>query len=1238
METGDLMSKVDQTVFFRAHAFDSKSVCWVLAIALVMLCSTTSSELPAQQPSTDQSGTVANQDSPATINGVAPTAGNSDQPDVNPTSASQQVPGQSPNGQSANAQSANGQSPGAQSPNGQSANAQSPGVQSPNAQSPNSPPEVANDNGGTGVKRQYQLTLAGVEKEWASIDSSSGIDDAVKETLRSIYRQSLEKLKQVELTRKQEAEYREAIISAPQQILEVTREFDELPESEAAANADAQIDAQDLQKTIPQRREQLSKYREELTDVSGELTRLRARRDEITVRLANLKTELAKLRAELNSPAMAEDASQRRIADRTLLKAGLASLVAENQMLEAEKDSQDEREQLAIAKDRLLQRKIADAEVLVGNLQKRWAENRSKETFELTSRITNVLREAHSHSLSSAAQSNLDDLIDEVESLLRAYTDVVALSKSVLAAQTAATQRLDNLEQEYSHLQTQVEMRGGGRAMAQVLFDLQDQLLNPNDSNAVKFSDFPKLDDLRISNLKVERDFRNHSSRRELLTVDALPEAQPLMDARLELLGKLNQEYSDLLPVLSALGVANDLFLQRVDEVRDYITEQLFWIRSASPVSVSTIGDIPSGMSWLFNGEHWREFASNLFKLFTMRPVRCLLLLLAVIMLCVTRPWIIAALTRVGVATKRVSTDRYKLTWKAFAFTLLLALPIPLVLCFLAWGTQQAAEPSAWLRGMESGLINAVWVALVLEFAGAASRPGGLGMVHFDANPNTLRLLRKVVFRLGIVYVPAQVLAASTLYGDASQYSGSVGRLFFIAAHVWVILLVIRMFKSSQGLLAASAEKHPNSGWAKLQYLLFALTLSVPTALVVLAWQGYLITAIELSLNFVATLAVMSLGELGYWMTLRWFALKKRQLALAERLENWRNRKAAEQASESEGELIVPETDLEQELDLDVIGEQTRRMMQFLFAIATVVAIFGLWSGTIPLIAVLDAVPVVGGLTLLGLAQTIVILAVMTIAVKNLPGVLELAVLRTTNIESGTRYAIVTLCRYTLMAIGLAAVASVLEIDWSKYAWIAAALSVGLGFGLQEVVTNFVCGIILLFERPVRVGDVVTVDGTTGTVTRIRMRATTITNWDRQELVVPNKTLITDTFLNWTLSATISRIVINVGAAYGSDTDLAREILVSVAQDHPSIMEDPKPLATFEEFADSSLNLCLRAYVPDLDSRLRTITELHTEIDRRFADAGIEIAFPQQDVHLKSTISCPQCGADAAVNEMEDAR
>ncbi|MGB0759646.1 MAG: mechanosensitive ion channel domain-containing protein [Rubripirellula sp.] len=1193
------MLKFKKVNLFRSLRVSAR-VCWLVLVGAFVLSNLGGSwQVIAQQGPPVQAASPDNQPSPATANPVG-----------------SQSQGTEASGQAGSKPS-------------------NPTQLAPSQQEPPAVSTPSNEDGSADSKPLSDVTRDAVEKEWESIESSSGIDDAVKETLRPIYRQAIDKLKQAELARRQEAEYRKAIITAPPETIDVTRQYDELPTLEALAAADGQIDAQDLQKIISKRQQELSKHRDELSKVAAELVRVQARRDEITVRVANLKTELGESRAELASPALVADSpSPKQIADRTLLKSAQVLLVAENQMLEAEKASQDEREQLAIAKQRLLKRKISDGEVLVAQLQTRWSENKSKESIELTANISAILKTAQAEPNSA----RLDGLIEEVGTLLKEYTDAVALSKRVSAAENAATQRLDYLEQEYSHLQAQVGMRDGGRAMAQVLFDLQAQLLNPSEDKTINLGNLPKLDDIRISNLVVEREIRAHAKREEQLPADIFPAAKPILEARLELLQKLNQEYTDLLPNLSALGVSNELFLQRVDEVRAYITEQLFWIRSALPVNLATIRDIPAGMSWLFNVEHWREFANNLFTLFVLRPVQCLFLLFTVIALCVTRPWIIAALTRVGIATKRASTDRYILTWQAFGLTLLLALPIPLVLLFLAWGTQQAAEPSAWLRGMGSGLSNAVWVALVLEFAGAASRPGGLGIVHFDARPSTLRLLRKVVFRIGIVYVPAQVLAASTLYGDASEYSGTVGRFFFVTAHVWVILLVIRMFKSSQGLLAASVEKGGNAARLKLQYFLFALTLAVPTALVVLAWRGYLITAIELSLNFVATLTVMSLGELAYWMTLRWFALKKRQLALAERLENWRNRKAADETPESEGDLLVQEAELDQELDLEVIGEQTRRMMQFLYTIATMVAIFGLWSGTIPLIAVLEAVQIVGSLTLLGLTQTIVILAVMTIAVKNLPGVLELAVLRTTSVESGTRYAIVTLCRYTLMAIGFAAVARVLEIDWSKYAWIAAALSVGLGFGMQEVVTNFVCGIILLFERPVRVGDVVTVEGTTGTVTRIRMRATTITNWDRQELVVPNKTLITNTVLNWTLSNTVSRIVINVGAAYGTDTDLAREILLSVTQDHPVVMDEPKPMATFEEFADSSLNLVLRAYVPDLDSRLKTITELHTEIHGRFAEAGIEIAFPQQDIHLRGGFSSPQFGENAHVSSLDEAR
>ncbi len=191
-------------------------------------------------------------------------------------------------------------------------------------------------------------------------------------------------------------------------------------------------------------------------------------------------------------------------------------------------------------------------------------------------------------------------------------------------------------------------------------------------------------------------------------------------------------------------------------------------------------------------------------------------------------------------------------------------------------------------------------------------------------------------------------------------------------------------------------------------------------------------------------------------------------------------------------------------------------------------------------------------------------------------------------------------------------------ITWSSIQWLVAAMGIGLGFGLQEIFANFISGIILLFERPIRVGDIITLGDTTGVVTRIHMRATTVIDWDRKEYIVPNKDLITGRLLNWTLSDQTNRIVIPIGVAYGSETERARELLLQVAHDHPLILEDPAPIATFEGFGDSTLNLILRCYLPDLSHRLSTVTELHTAIDKLFKEAGIEIAFPQQDLHIRS--------------------
>ena len=190
-------------------------------------------------------------------------------------------------------------------------------------------------------------------------------------------------------------------------------------------------------------------------------------------------------------------------------------------------------------------------------------------------------------------------------------------------------------------------------------------------------------------------------------------------------------------------------------------------------------------------------------------------------------------------------------------------------------------------------------------------------------------------------------------------------------------------------------------------------------------------------------------------------------------------------------------------------------------------------------------------------------------------------------------------------------------VDWSKLHWLVAAL--GMGFGLREIVANFISGIIILFERPIRIGDVVTVGDTDGVVARIQSRATTIRNWDGKELMVPNKEFITGRLLNWSLSDPITRVVIVVGVAYGSDVDKALAIMKGVAEAHDHVVDDPPPFVTFDTFGDNALVLTLRAYVDSVDVRLSTITALNRAINRELAAAGIAIAFPQRDVHLDTS-------------------
>jgi potassium-dependent mechanosensitive channel len=195
---------------------------------------------------------------------------------------------------------------------------------------------------------------------------------------------------------------------------------------------------------------------------------------------------------------------------------------------------------------------------------------------------------------------------------------------------------------------------------------------------------------------------------------------------------------------------------------------------------------------------------------------------------------------------------------------------------------------------------------------------------------------------------------------------------------------------------------------------------------------------------------------------------------------------------------------------------------------------------------------------------------------------------------------------------------NILGVSWSKAQWLVAALGVGLGFGLQEIVANFVSGLIVLGERPIRVGDVVTVGDVTGTVTSIRARATVMTDFDNKEMLIPNKAFITERVTNWTLSDQTTRLLIPVGVAYGTDPEQAQRVMLAAVESITDVMREPVPTVFFIGFGDSSLDFEIRAFVDAFSKRLRVRHEINVAVAHALAEAGIEIPFPQRDLHIRS--------------------
>jgi potassium efflux system protein len=556
-----------------------------------------------------------------------------------------------------------------------------------------------------------------------------------------------------------------------------------------------------------------------------------------------------------------------------------------------------------------------------------------------------------------------------------------------------------------------------------------------------------------------------------------------------------------------------------------------------------------------------------------------------------------------------------------------------LLLAGLGWQLRLLSGPTEFSKAVSFGLLRVASFLLYLRWFQVLCEPGGLAATHFRWPESSLQILRHELSRLMLTFLPAGFVATAIIRLEFATLGGILGRLALIVLVLALAVFLYRLFDTKRGALRLFLLQHPTSMLARLRYLWLSLTVAIPLALAGLSLAGYLYTSVVLTSRFIGTLLLIFGLVMFHQLSMRWLLLIRRRIAFQAALQR---REAARVAAEGKdttvpGSEALPVQVEESEVDLIALSQESQQLLNTAVVILGLIGVWLIWSEVLPAFGVLNRVTlwhqtaIVSGqekllpITLADIVFGLFIAVVTIVAAKRFPAFLEIVLLHRLDLTAGSRYAVTTLSRYLIVAIGVGWVVNIMGGSWAQIQWLVAALGVGIGFGLQEIVANFVSGLILLFERPVRVGDIVTVGDVSGVVTRIRIRATTIRTWERKELLVPNKQFITERLLNWSLSDQTLRILVSVGIAYGSDVQKAMSLMTQAAVENERVLTDPSPFVTFEGFGDNALTLNLRCYTGAIDYLLSTTSALHEAINSKFNEASIVIAFPQRDVHFDTS-------------------
>ena len=793
------------------------------------------------------------------------------------------------------------------------------------------------------------------------------------------------------------------------------------------------------------------------------------------------------------------------------------------------------------------------------------------------------------------------------------------------------------MEAEYRSTQRKVEIAGLREALGQVLLEHRKNLPDPRKYKKQEARLRKHVTETGLRQIRYRELLRRENALEpdpEILLKDVpeaqrselLPPLKQLLERKRQLLEKLVATDEAYLRALSE----QEVMLRRVQDILGaydgFLAEHLLWVRNTTVIGLDDLKKIPGELQTLLNINAWYEVGRNFVAQLPNAYLFHLMLALVLAAFWLRRH-VRSALIRASEAVGKPAGGNFSATLKALFYSMLLPVAPVLLMLLLAWQLKQGTVVSPYADALAEAIYWASKPVYSLLLLRALACRRGVLEAHFRWRLASIQRLRKAINFLLATFIPASMLTIILVNVESSGLAGILLKFSFMAAALSQSFFVYLVFHAKKGVIASYLKQHPDSFLRKSRWLWFSLAVVIPVLLVILSLMGYVYTSATLLNQVINTLWLAAGLVVLQQLAEHWLLLSRRRIAYQAAVERYKamaENKPDEHAPEGEKEVEFKEP----KVDLVTLSKASRKLLNAAILIAAVVGLWLIWSESLPALVVLDTIPLwqhtamVNGVetrvpVTLGNLLLVVAIAVTTlVASRNLPALLEIVLLQYFNLSSGSRYAMRTLTGYLIAATGMVLVFQAVGGSWSQIQWLVAALGVGIGFGLQEIVANFISGLIILFERPIRVGDFVTVGDSDGTVTRIQIRATTILTRDRKELLVPNKEFITGRLLNWSLSDQTTRLKLAVGIPYGADVELAEKLMLEAAAEHQLVLDEPRPFVYFQSFGDSALLLELRCVIDSVDYRIATLSELHHAINRKFREAGMEIPFPQQDVHL----------------------